>query len=100
MGDPTRRRVGVNLALKKGNFLQKANTSSSNLSVEILEITAGNSRSDGQIWEQSNIEVPYDYERSSSPVQVANKAAVSQVTLKEVVLGAKDEGVDRGEYVG
>ena len=65
-----------------------------------METTAGTTRSDGQIWEQSNVEDPYDYERSSSPVQVANKAAVSQVTLKEVVLGAKDEGVGRGEYVG
>ena len=48
----------------------------------------------------SNAEDPYDYERASSPAQVANKTAVSQVTLKEVVLDAKDGGVGRGEYVG
>ena len=65
-----------------------------------METTAGTTRSDGQIWEMSNIEDPYDYDRASSPVQVANKAAMSQVTLKEVVLDAKDGGVGRGEYVG
>ena len=69
-------------------LLHKANTSSSNLSVEILETTAGNSHSDGQIWEQSNVEDPYDYERLSSLAQVADRTAVSSVN---------DEGVGRGE---
>ena len=87
-----RRRGGVNPALVRGCFLHKANTSSSNLSVEILETTAGNSRSDGQIWEQSNVEVPLedpsDYKGASSPAQVADGTAVSSMN---------DEGVGRGE---
>jgi hypothetical protein len=65
--------------------------------VEILENIAGNSRSDGQISKQSNLEDPYEYEHASSPAQVANKTAMSQVTLKEVVLDAKDGRVGRGE---
>ena len=65
-----------------------------------METTAGTTRSDGQIWEQSNVEDPYEYEHASSPAQVANKTAMSQATLKAVVLDAKDGGVGRGEYVG
>ena len=76
--------------------LCKANTSSSEPFVKIVETTAGTTRSDGQIWDQSNVEDPYDYDRASLPVQVANKT-VSQVTLKEVVLDAKDGRVGRGE---